>query len=366
MSICNGISTAIVGISLLFSACEAPKNEPTQREIDQQKMIASLVDRQSANYMDLQTQSAMLSAASAAYCESPTELGFSELRAQWIDTFLSWGKAQWLNQGPVDEDDQFQRIEAWPTADSDRVMQAVEQLLVNAPAEVDEVYIANSPTQVQGFPALEYLLFSGEKITLSARQCDLLIAISNNVRTMTARIDTEWIDVYSSLLKSPMPGFGFSSQNESMNFLMNQYLNLLIVVKDNKLGAPLGFDKEGERGVYVPQASQAWISKQSLSAITANMEVLQELFRNEESFGIDDYLVSLEQAAVSEEIQGKIAVIITQLGELQNMDLLLYEDIEDDVFVSLFERIKELEVAVKTKLFPSIGATITFNFNDGD
>ncbi|MBL4634740.1 MAG: imelysin family protein [Kofleriaceae bacterium] len=366
MSFFSGFPFALVGFSLLFCACEEPNSEPTQQEIDQRKMIASMVERQSANYAELQTESATLHMVSEAYCESKTDAGYIDLKAQWVTTFLRWGKAQWLFQGPVDEDDQFQRIEAWPTADSDRVMQSVEQILVIAPPDIDETYIANSPTQAQGFPAMEYLLFAAGKDALSARQCDLFSAISSNLKSMTTRIHSDWSDVYVNLLINPNPGFGFSSSNESMNFLVNQFLNLLVVVKDKKLGAPLGFDKDGGRGNNAPQASEAWISKQSLSAIAANIQALQELFKNEEMFGIDDYLVSLDKVAVSDEIQEKLSALSTQLDELQDMGFLLDVDIKNDAFVSLYESVQQLEIVVKGKMFPGIGATITFNFNDGD
>ncbi len=359
----------ILTLSMTLLACGGSKSsggDNSARIESQQKLTNGLTKRSTDFYNDLQSKLTTLKTASNTFCSSPNDAGFETLRTEWKNAFSSWMSAQWIIRGPIDENFRFQNIQSWPLADSRKVAVSVNQDIANS-AELTESYIANRPVQAQGLPALEYLLFSEgvDSNSISTRQCDLIKAISANILTISTDVNSEW-GRYASDITHPGPGVQFRNFDASVNFFANLFLNQLIIIKDDKLGKPLGFNKQGQKGNPLPKKGEAWISRQSLTSVLNNYQSLQALYKDEGGFGLDDFLISLNEAEINSDISNKLSSIITKTQGLIDEGITLHDNADDSRLSELFEDAKVLEITVQNRMFPAIGASATFNFNDGD
>lgn len=334
---------------------------------NQTKMIADLVNQQTVFYNNFKTKTSNLQLSASNYCSNPDDASFAVIQNQWKSTMLSWKKAEWISLGPVESNDRFLRIQSWPRIASSRVPQKVNELISSASAPISQIVMGSRPVSVQGLPALEYLLFqagiTGTNIT--AQQCAVLEAITVNLNRISSEVVSEWPS-FASDLKNPSANGEFVDLTESINFLANQLLRILIVTKDNKVGDPLGFAKAtGEAGTPSPEDAEAWRSKQSLPALLVNIQTVQGLFRGT-SFGIDDLMESLDQNTIKQDIDNQISSLITTIENLIDDGLTISDNAADPRIQALYQQTRALEVAVQNDLFPSIAASVGFNFNDGD
>ena len=362
--------SALLILSISLTACGGGGSDSNSSGSvltqNQQKLVNGLTQRSTDFYLDLQSHLTTLQTASNDYCANQNDAGLQTLRTEWKNAFKSWMSAQWVIRGPIDDKFRFNRIESWPLADSRRVQLTVDQDIANS-AELTQSYIANRPVQTQGFPAMEYLLFSPsvENSSITTRKCDLLKAISANMVTISSDVNSEWV-AYAKDIKNPGPEIQFADINSSINFFANLLLNQLIILKDDKLGAPLGFNKLGEAGPASPESGEAWISRQSLPAILINIQTLQALYKDEGGFGIEDFLISLNKPEINQGINTKFSTLISKIQGAISAGLTLHDNATDSRLIKLYADVRALEVAIQNQVFPAIGAAPTFNFNDGD
>lgn len=309
-------------------------------------------------YQALKTTTAALQESAVAFCEQPEGADLEPLRSRFRDAFLAWQDIQHLRFGPVQYLSREHRFEFWPDK-SGAVGKHLARLMAD-PAIDDgtPLDISQKSVAVQGFSALERLIFDEDRP--DTRKCRVVTAIAGNLRGMGSHLWRDWQtaeEPYQAFLREPGPRNPiFDSEEELAGQLLNSLHTQLEFVATEKLGRPLGKGLKKARG----KRAEAWRSGLSLPAIAHNLRACRSLYSvtfapelKAPSLGhrIEAAFEQAERAL--SEIQPPLSQAVADAGQRKHV-----ERLREDV-----SRINE---QVARELAPALGLSLGFNSLDGD
>lgn len=191
----------------------------------------------------------------------------------------AWMAVQHLRFGPALLFLRYDRIEFWPDQRG-VVGRHLAQLLSDHDAAVLEPQtFANSSVAVQGFPALERLLFDSEEATwVTPFGCDVVRAIGANLKSIAAGILADWRggdEPFARLVLSAGEGnrHYFDAKEASLDFA-KALRGAILLVQDFKLGRPLGASPDATRGTR----AESWRARRSLRNVLINLTAARALY----------------------------------------------------------------------------------------
>jgi uncharacterized protein len=163
------------------------------------------------------------------------------------------------------------RFAFWPDPRNTTGRQLAEVIAGAQPDEITVEAFATGSVAVQGFPALERLLFdegAGDALLAgdpeAAFRCELMVAIGNNMAAMAADVVRDWKGgdrAYAELMANPGAGNPYyRNHREATVDLFQSLQGGLEMLSDLKLASPLGESVEGAR----PRLAESWGSGRSL------------------------------------------------------------------------------------------------------
>ncbi|MCJ8319190.1 MAG: imelysin family protein [Colwellia sp.] len=326
------------------------------------------------NYLTLQLSSEVMAVASQTFCDlnNPTQNGLTSLRSAWRELNLAWQQAQWVRIGPILDHNRNLRIQFWP--DSKNIVTRDLETLLAEPAVVDVAYIASRSVGGQGLPALELLLFptsTQNSLTNTsasnnqAKRCEVLKAISENVKNISTDVYQEWHADSGNYVNSVISGTGeFTSVKDSVEELITNWLEQIERVKDDKMLIPL--DTADDASLI-----EFYLSDAALVSIKANVTIFKEIYTNGEGHGFDEILIDfLAQDTIATQMINKIDAVliaITTIESLSGSYTHLLNDAEGRVAIeNAIQKMRELRDIVSIEFVQAADINIGFNSNDGD
>ncbi|MGJ8669010.1 MAG: imelysin family protein [Oceanococcus sp.] len=291
--------------------------------------------------------SEQLATNSAALCAAFNAANLAITRQAWKDTWFAWQAASIFTFGPLSEEARL-RIEFFPD-DRDLVESRSEDFLQDPSVELNQL---SAP--VQGLPALEYLLFSPR----DQRQviCPAVSHIGEFLNNSLQSIHQAWPDYIEQ-------NFALSD-SAGLTQLVESVIREVVSVRDDELGRPLG---NNNGNAALPQRVSSPYAEQSLNAIVAELNGIEQLFRGEGGPALgyrirslgggvyeDDVLALIGQTRNGlDSIDSALVTAVTQATSRAQ----LYQ-VYDGAFAQLRNQIQDLGGAV--------GVVPGFNANDGD
>lgn len=228
-------------------------------------------------YRQLAERTAELELATRAYCARPPASDLTDLQVSYRQAFLAWQGAQHLRFGPVQYLSREYRFELWPD-ERGAVGRHLGQLLRDPALQQADFDISQKSVAVQGFSALERLLFADKPPDATA--CRLIVAIGANLHGMANGIVNDWSsgdDPYVRYFAGPAPRNPlYASTAELAGKLLNSLHTELELIVTQKLARPLDRNLERARGKRV----EGWRSQTGLPAIAANLDACHALYRH--------------------------------------------------------------------------------------
>jgi len=359
--------------ALTLAACGKEPAEPKLLAHTAHEVIVPL-------YATLDAEAVKQRELSQAFCqavESDQQQSLKQqLQNQWRATMSAWAGVQPIGFGPLDDGNLRWKLQFWPDR-KDLARKKIEALIASDD-ELTAARVASASVSVQGLAALEYLLFdtsggaldgyqNGEQ---ASRRCLLLQAVAERVQQVTRRLLNEWsgeinkpgyADTYSQ------PGADnplYQNNNAAIAALLDTLVVGSEVVKRNKLGIPVGKDV----GHAKPYRLEAWRSQHSLTLMRASVTTLEQLYRGNGGFGLQDYLLEATKvdAALLRDIDESFKAVNAQFTQIEGP---LFTQLKRPEYhaplVELHRRLNVLQSNLN-KLPDSLGITLGFNSNDGD
>lgn len=270
----------LVALAILVLAATATALPTRAAEPDFQALNAALVqDYVLPRYETFAEATAALETALVEACAdgrpTPQEAG-----PAYHTAMDAWMAVQHLRFGPSELFLRADRIAFWPDT-RNTVGRHLAQLLAarDAQALLPETFASGS-VAVQGFPALERLLFDSEAETWATPfGCDVVRAIGANLKDIAAGLLNDWRggDVnYAEVVLSAGGGNSryFDAKEATLDFV-KALRRALLLAQDFKLGRPLGDKPEAARTTR----AESWRSSRSLRNILINLTSARDLYQ---------------------------------------------------------------------------------------
>jgi uncharacterized protein len=220
-------------------------------------------------YQQLAVNTKTLDVVANHYCVERNAANFQSLYLANKDAFLAWQSVQHLRFGPVQFLARDSRFQLWPDQRG-VVRKHLKKLMADPALLADDFDISQKSIALQGFSALEILLYAKGKI--NDTECVVIKAITANLDEMARGIVKDWTnskDPYLPYFSNPgaRDNLIYESEQELAGQIVNSLYTQLELIITKKLELPLDSSIEKARG----KQAEGWRSDASLLAISANL-----------------------------------------------------------------------------------------------
>jgi predicted lipoprotein len=317
-------------------------------------------------YKDFHQKAAALAAETAKLCEAPSEAALKTVNARFADTIESWGRIEILRDGPVMQENRFERILFFPDRKSTGLKQV--QALIANPDEsaTDPQALKGRSVAMQGLGAFEYVFFGsypeGVVAEKNSFRCRYGLAIAKNVEAIGGELDAAWNkpggiqdDWKHPSADNPV----YRDNGEAIQALIGLHVNGLEMVRDKRI--KLFYRGKGEK--VSPKAAIFWRSGNTARALAANIDGLGTLWK-----------VSDMGALLPEDVRSLADSAgfdyRTAVAALRKLDPPTAEALNDKKYLARLDFIeftlKDAIKRVNNDVGGAVGLGAGFSFSDGD
>jgi len=363
-------------VGLLSLAPPARADAPADDARFQAFDLAMARDYLLPRYQALAAATAKQEQGWAAFCRQPSADGFAAMRTAFQDAMDAWMPLQHVRAGPAALKTRIERIYFWPERKNIVARQVGAMLQAADAAALAPERMAAASVAVQGFPALQLLLYDGDdpgRRFLSgdppaAYRCAFATAVAANLTAIAGQIVEDWnagIAAMSATPPAPVDGFGLAtSPKETAQLLFTDLLTLFQLVGDIKLALPLGLSVDRPE----PKFAEAAKSGRSLRNVRLNLESAQAMIGQDRKSG---FSLLLPPTADSDALERMIAEgFAAVFPALAAIPLPLAAAVGDPAarpkVEALLADIKKVRDLVGQQLAPAVGLAVGFNGLDGD
>lgn len=231
-------------------------------------------------YAGLHTRATELGKAMQALCEAPSQAALDAARASFSEAVAAWSKVEIITFGPIRENNRLERMLFWPDRKSIGLKQVQAALASKDETATDPVTLAGKSVAMQGFGALEFVLFGTGAEALAnddAYRCGYGVAIAGNIETMAGDVAEAWNkpDGFAGLWANPGPDNPlYRDGNEAVTELISVFINELEMVRDVRLKGFFGATPDTDR----PKQAIYWRSHNTAPSLAANLDGIRTLF----------------------------------------------------------------------------------------
>lgn len=289
------------------------------------------------------------------------DAGMQQLRDAYADAFLAWQGIQHLRFGPIQTLSRDFRFQLWPDKRGS-VSKHLRRLLAEPdPARLEADTFAGGSAAVQGFSALERLLFDAEQPGNNrAWRCQVIAAITANLQRMSAETLSEWTEgeyAHREMFATAAERNDYYDSDEELSAkLLNNLHTQLERLVDQKLGRPMG----SELKRALPKRAEAWRSGLSNEALQTNIQAAFDLYRIGFAPRVDDAALNKRVAELFENALALIKEVRLPIAEAVS------DATERDKLKQLKTQLASVNAIVGSELTQALGLPLGFNSLDGD
>ena len=228
-----------------------------------------------------------------------------------------------------------------------------------------------STLDAQGFPAIEYLLWSTNNddeilnaLTNDSNRCDYLTSLSARCQEIATTVSDEWTSYSTMYIQQDGTDVG-----SSLGMVVNSLnLDFEKFIRDGKVGIPLGIRSLGNP---LPGHVEAPYSDNSKALLTASLEGLLQLIEGSEgsSYSLSTYMDHVGAQHIGTELSGVIRNHINDLiNQVNTIDRPLETWLVEEAGAAdqLYTDLQQLVVYLKVDMTSSLGILISYQDTDGD
>jgi len=275
----------------------------------------------------------------------------------------AWQGIQHVQFGPITLFMRNYALHYWPDKRGTGARQ-IRSALNQTETVYDVEYFREASVSLQGFPAMERVLFAPETKSLlkpGQNYCRFAEGLSQHMLGTAREIRQEWQDEQKNQMLQPDSSTYYSNHKAAAVPLMKSLAEPLLVIEDYKLDYVLGDHPEEARW----KRSESWRSGQTLSNIRINLESLQELYSGLKPLSIKSLLAAEGEEDFAETIDQEFDRLQQKLAALSAPE-------KPRLSPELDRQLRELETGISDlyeQLELAMGVLniqLGFNSRDGD
>ncbi len=364
----------IVAVFLALWSCKSDDDSGKKSDgFNREEMLVNWADNIIIPaYKAFQTHVKSLKSASATFTTTPNEANLKALRKAWKDAYLKFQDVSMFEIGPAADVDFRLFLNTYPAAAPE------ESFIVKATYNLEHT----GSEALQGFPALDYLLYglgglksSDSKIlsfytgSNASSYIEYLNAIVNRMESLTDKVAGQWENSYRDAFVDKSGNTVLSSANLIVNEL-NQYYEKNF--RDAKISIPVGLLSSNP----LPDHVEGYYSQvYSKALFNEALDAIQNFF-NGKYYGssatgesLKSYLDFLkakqDDKDLSEVINDQFNAI---KASVSNLDDNFAEQIKtnNDLLKTTYKQIQTNVVYLKTDMPSAMGIQVSYVDSDGD
>jgi predicted lipoprotein len=218
-----------------------------------------------------------LSASAASACANLTADSLAALQISFHHAMDGWQGVQHIQFGPITYFNWNFRIQYWPDDNGTGARQLSALIAAKDTAVLDDATFDRQSVGVQGFQALESLLFDDASLAdlqADSYRCQVVQTIAANIAEIATGVASRWVDEFRATVASADErGFFESSEDATIDYL-KALVEPVRSIQQKKLEAVLGDSPEAAR----ERRAESWRSQRTLRNIKLNVAALEQEF----------------------------------------------------------------------------------------
>lgn len=210
-------------------------------------------------------------------CAQVDDNSLNALREAFDASFDAWQGVQHIQFGPITYFNWNYRLQFWPDDNGTGARQFTAMIAAADQAVLEPEAFARQSVGVQGFPALERLLFEDDALQLLQNEpfrCQLTQAITANLDEIASGVHQRWVEEFrDTVATADERGFFESAEDATIDYL-KALVESIRRIQQQKLQAPLGDSQTAAR----ERRAEAWRSDRSVRNLQLNARALQDIF----------------------------------------------------------------------------------------
>jgi predicted lipoprotein len=317
-------------------------------------------------YADFHEKATALAEATAKLCAWPSNARFEAMSAAFGDTVESWGKVSIIAEGPILQENRFERVLFYPDRKGIGLKQVQALLARPDEAVTDPAALKGRSVGIQGLGAFEYVFFGSYPESVMAGKnnfrCRYGLAVARNVEGIAAELQAAWDDprgVANDWKNPSKDSASYRNGEEAMQALIGLHVHGIEMVRDQRF-RPF-YDSNNRK--RAPNAALFRRSGNTIRAIAASVAGLGKLWQ------VADLGVFLprDQRAYSGNVVFDYKAAATAIGKLPPPTA---ENLKDDKYLAKLAFIdftlKDATARINNDVGAAVGLTAGFSFADGD
>lgn len=345
---------ATTGLVLAAGMAHADSQQPDWVQFNHQAVQQHVLPR----YAQLDTAATALARSSASLCQAPSEQTLTQTRNDWRQAMQAWQGIQHVQFGPVQFLMRNFGLQFWPDRKNIGARQLRQALASEQPYDTE--FFRHASVSIQGFPALERLLFSQEALTQlqQGRNCELTLAIAEHIAEMSHAIHQEW-------QAEAERDFAVSQDEEAAAELAVELMASLVepieAIRDSKLLKPMGENAAAAK----PKLLESHRSGNSLTNIRTNLAALNALYQGTEP-SVDTLLVQTGAGTLAMDIRTTLRQLDQALQAIESpLKNAITQPDSHARLIHIADQFKQLSEQLDSAM-DLLGIQLGFNSRDGD
>lgn len=331
------------------------------------KVMANAVDGYiRPAYADFHARASALAKTTETFCAATSDTGLKAVQTGFADTIESWGRIEFLREGPVLEQNRFERILFYPDRKSTGLKQ-VQALLAKPDESVtDAPSLKTRSVAIQGLGAFEFLFFGAYPEGIVAEKngfrCRYGLAVAKNVESIAAELQTAWDAPDGVARHWKAPGADnpvYRDEKEAVSALIGIAVHGLEMVRDQRIK----YFYKGKGQKVSPKLAVYWRSGLTMKALKTNVDGLAKFWVvSDVTSLLDPDIHSLSESASFD--------LKTASSALAKLDQPTAERLADAKYLGKLDfiefNLKDAMTRIDSDVGGAIGLGAGFSFADGD
>lgn len=343
-------------LSVLFFACKKSESGSTPDEgYDKTGMLTNYANNLvMPGYTALQQGLADMETATNAFMDNPGTGTQQTMGTAFKEAYLRFERVSVCQFGPAETVLFGNFMNSFPCDTA-----AIEANIQGG----SYVFNTQSSMNRQGFPALDYLLFSVHAIqdfsgSNTAARKKYVQDVIARMQSLTQTVQSDWQNNYLAQFTSNTK----SDVGSPIGYLINQFAFEMDQLKGPRIGWPFG---KQSGGVVFADKCEAYYSGISLSLAVENLTSLKNYYTGNGGKSISGYLVALGKQQLNTDILNQFDLTINKLKAIP--DPLSASFTNNAAAVNdAYKEIQLLLTLLKTDVPSATGVRITYQDSDGD
>ncbi|HRO42961.1 MAG TPA: imelysin family protein [Flavipsychrobacter sp.] len=359
-------------ITVLFPACTKKDNgNNDNNDLNRKNMLSNYAENYVIPaYANMLGKLTELKTKTESFTATPNEANLDALQQSWREAYTIWQRTEMLEFDPAEDASLRMYMNIYPVS-----VTKVNSNIASGTYNLE----AFGSTDVQGFPALDFLLnglaatnadIVGFYITdpLAQNRKKYLQDVVNKMVEKTQTVNNAWASY-----KTTFTDRTGTDVNSSLSKMVNAYvLYYERYLRSGKIGLPAG----AMTGNALPQLTEAYytpslsneLAKTALNAVS-NFYEGKSYDGATDGAGIKDYLASIgtmdKDKLMSDIISDEMNEAITALN---NLNTPIKEAVVNNrpAVLGLYDQLQDVVPLLKVDMVSAFGISITYVDNDGD